>query len=59
MPTQHAFRRATIGREDQGVLKPLREFVRRWQATYQEGRDLEWGPTSMTDVETRICSLPS
>lgn len=45
----HAFRRATIGREDQGVLKALREFVRHWQDRYREGRSLEWGPEFLTD----------
>ena len=43
----HAFRRATIGREDQGILNALRTFVSRWQGRYQEARDLEWGPPTM------------
>ena len=46
----HAFRRATIGREDQGVLKALRAFVTRWQGLYREARKLEWGPAAMVDV---------
>ncbi len=46
----HAFRRATIGREDQGVLKALRAFVTRWQGRYREARKLEWGPAAMVDV---------
>ncbi len=46
----HAFRRATLGREDQGVLTALRGFVTRWQAIYQEARNLEWGPASLVDV---------
>lgn len=46
----HAFRRATIGREEQGVLNPLRAFVARWQARFQEAGDLEWGPASMVNV---------
>jgi ATP-dependent helicase/nuclease subunit A len=45
----HAFRRATIGREDQGVLKALREFVGRWQERYREEAALEWGPDFLTD----------
>ena len=45
----HAFRRATIGREDQGVLKALREFVGRWQERYREEAALEWGPEFLTD----------
>ncbi|RPJ35586.1 MAG: hypothetical protein EHM17_02035 [Verrucomicrobiaceae bacterium] len=58
----HAFRRATIGREDHGVLKGLREFVGRWQERYREGRDLAWGPESLTDCRPedwpkRKCAL--
>lgn len=44
----HAFRRATIGREDHGVLKGLRSFVGHWQERYREGRSLEWGPEFLT-----------
>ena len=40
----HAFRRATIGREDQGVLVALRDFIGGWQEVYREERALEWGP---------------
>ena len=47
----HAFRRATLGREDQGVLTALRGFVTRWQAIYQEARNLEWGPAALVDVK--------
>lgn len=43
----HAFRRASIGKEDQGVLKALRIYVNTWQARYQESRSTEWGPASM------------
>lgn len=46
----HAFRRATIGREDQGVLAALRAFVTRWQGRYREARELEWGPAALMDV---------
>ena len=45
-----AFRRATIGREDQGVLKALRDFVTRWQGRFREARNLEWGPATMAQV---------
>jgi ATP-dependent exoDNAse (exonuclease V) beta subunit len=44
----HAFRRATIGREDHGVLKALRSFTGQWQERYREGRALEWGPDFLT-----------
>ena len=46
----HAFRRATIGREDPGVLSALRAFVTRWQTRFREARNLEWGPAAMADV---------
>ncbi len=46
----HAFRRATIGREEQGVLVALRGFVTRWQGRYRESNTLEWGPSTMVDV---------
>ena len=46
----HAFRRATIGREEPGVLAALRAFVTRWQARFREARDLDWGPATLVDV---------
>ena len=46
----HAFRRATIGKEDQAVLDPLRAFVTRWQGRYREARALQWGPATMVDL---------
>lgn len=46
----HAFRRATIGREDQGVLKALRDFVTRWQGRFREARELEWGPAKLSQA---------
>jgi superfamily I DNA/RNA helicase len=46
----HAFRRATIGREDQGVLASLRAFIGRWQEVYREERALEWGPENLAGV---------
>jgi ATP-dependent exoDNAse (exonuclease V) beta subunit len=45
----HAFRRATIGREDHGVLESLRAFTGRWQERYRDGRPLEWGPDFLTN----------
>jgi ATP-dependent exoDNAse (exonuclease V) beta subunit len=47
----HAFRRATIGKEDQGVLTALRSFVTQWQYRYQESASLDWGPPSLVSVE--------
>ncbi len=46
----HAFRRATIGREDQAVLSALRGFVSNWQGIYQEFGGLRWGPEFLADV---------
>jgi ATP-dependent helicase/nuclease subunit A len=46
-----AFRRATIGREDQGVLRPLRDFVTCWQSRFREARDLQWGPATMVNAQ--------
>ena len=47
----HAFRRATIGREDRGVAKALREFITRWHGRWRDGRDLQWGPATMVNVD--------
>lgn len=47
----HAFRRSLIGREEQGVLASLREFVRRWQAIYQESGGIQWGPAELADLD--------
>jgi ATP-dependent exoDNAse (exonuclease V) beta subunit len=41
---RHAFRRASIGKESQGVLKTLRDYIGRWQERYQEQSSLQWGP---------------
>lgn len=43
----HAFRRATIGKEEQSVLASLRVFIKRWQGIYQEERGHEWGPARL------------
>lgn len=48
----HAFRRATIGKEEQGVSRGLRDFVKSWQHRYRanaSGR-VEWGPASLSGV---------
>lgn len=46
----HAFRRATIGKEEQGVLEGLRGFVKGWQGRYRTAGDLEWGPAALAGV---------
>lgn len=46
----HAFRRATIGKEEQGVMEGLRGFVKSWQSRYRAGHDLEWGPATLAGV---------
>ena len=46
----HAFRRATIGKEDQKVLIGLRGFVQDWQSRYRAAHDLEWGPAGLAGV---------
>jgi ATP-dependent helicase/nuclease subunit A len=40
----HAFRRATFGRENQGVLRLLGDFIGRWQDIHRQQSALEWGP---------------
>ncbi len=47
----HAFRRATIGKESQGVQEGLRDFVQAWQGRYRTKRDLEWGPEFLAGVD--------
>jgi ATP-dependent helicase/nuclease subunit A len=46
----HAFRRATMGKEDQGVIEGLRGFVKSWQSRFRVSRDLEWGPSDLAGV---------
>ncbi|RYZ11301.1 MAG: hypothetical protein EOO70_09810, partial [Myxococcaceae bacterium] len=46
----HAFRRATIGKEDLGVLAGLRGFVKSWQGRYRTAGNLEWGPAALAGV---------
>jgi ATP-dependent exoDNAse (exonuclease V) beta subunit len=47
----HAFRRATFGKELQGVQENLRSFITQWQERYQESSSLEWGPSKLAGVE--------
>ena len=47
----HAFRRASIGKEDQKVLEGLRGFVQSWQSRYRAAHGLEWGPATLAGVE--------
>ena len=46
----HAFRRATIGKEEQAVMDGLRNFVKTWQSRYRAAHGLEWGPASLAGV---------
>ena len=46
----YAFRRATIGKEERGVMEGLRGFVKGWQSRYRAGHDLEWGPAALAGV---------
>lgn len=49
----NTFRRATMGREEVGVLLPLRRHVDKWQELYLEADGWEWGPAlGERDVET-------
>lgn len=43
----HAFRRATIGKENHSVTSALRRFVGSWQVLFQESSSLEWGPSHL------------
>ena len=43
----HAFRRASIGREQQGVARNLREFIKHWHLRYRHHPDHEWGPPAL------------
>lgn len=46
----HAFRRATIGKEELGVMDGLRGFVKTWQSRFRTARALEWGPMDLAGV---------
>ncbi len=43
----HAFRRASIGKEQQGVARNLRDFINRWHLHLRHHPHLEWGPDSL------------
>lgn len=47
----HAFRRATIGRENRGVMHALREYVRLWQERHRAAPELEWGPRHLAEAD--------
>jgi ATP-dependent exoDNAse (exonuclease V) beta subunit len=47
----HAFRRATLGREERSVTEALRGFVKRWHARFREAPGLDWGPPAMADPD--------
>lgn len=47
----HAFRRATIGKEAQGVQDSLREFVKAWHGRFRAKQNLEWGPEFLSGVD--------
>ena len=47
----HAFRRATIGKEEQKVMEGLRGFVKSWHSRYRAAaHGLEWGPAALAGV---------
>lgn len=50
-PFFHAFRRANIGKEQQGIAKSLREFIRDWHQRYRHHPNLTWGPDHLTKLQ--------
>ncbi len=46
----HAFRRASIGKESQGVMEGLRKFINNWQGQYRTKQTLNWGPDHLAGV---------
>ena len=46
----HAFRRATVGREEQRVIDGLRAFVASWQGRFRNAGDAEWGPEALAEA---------
>lgn len=46
----HAFRRATVGKEEQGVIEGLRGFVKNWQSRFRATRGLDWGRQDLAGV---------
>ncbi len=49
----HAFRRATIGREQQGITRSLREFIRIWHRLLRQQPGAEWGPSHLTGHQVK------
>lgn len=47
----HAFRRANIGKEQQGIGKSLRDFIRIWHQRYRHHPQLVWGPEHLTPLQ--------
>lgn len=47
----HAFRRANIGKEQQGIGKSLRDFIRIWHQRYRHHPQLVWGPDHLTPLK--------
>jgi ATP-dependent helicase/nuclease subunit A len=48
------FRRATMGREDVEVLRPLRMYVDHWHEKYLENPTLEWGPSAWASLDPAV-----
>ncbi len=46
----YAFRRATVGKEDRGVVEGLRGFVKSWQSRFRAARHLDWGRQDLAGV---------
>ncbi len=46
-----AFRRATIGKEQQSIARNLREFVASWQSLYRTTDQAEWGPGFLAEAK--------
>lgn len=43
----HAFRRASMGRQKQGVAHTLREYIRQWHLRLRRSPGLRWGPEEL------------
>ncbi len=50
----HAFRRATIGKEEQSIHRTLREFVQKWHWVYREFPDDQWGPDELSPTDPAV-----
>ena len=47
----HAFRRAIIGKEEQGVMRCLSDFIDSWQKRYRSSQHLQWGPDFLPGIK--------